>query len=1340
MSAASPRPASPRRPRCGAPAAILVLAALVAWAAPARAQDAPPPADPWPLPTPAPAQGADGARATIDALDARRQALSTRRVADVLDESVPVPDAATTPVGPGRTALPPAVAVRGLKEAARRGEQAQARTVPEMVEVLAGVAFDGGVVAHDRPVVAGSDRKVDRIFRGGFRPASVDDRPFVLQPSRLDRLRRLPPAPPPPPVTAAPPSPTDVVVRGVRIDVDEALLRRAMGASEPPAQRETLDALERDLLAARDGGAVVARLARFTDAQEAAVLGALDGEGGLRRVSLRALLDAAPATADPAATCGGLTRVLGVACDPSGADVALVGVVEAGAPAVPLDALTVALRTVWREGRVPGCSLDPDPKNPGGPQAVRVLGVPADSRFGKTMLDADYAMKQIVGRAPGAPKVEGVVDLFAALGDTGGEIGSQRFWLTPVPLARGDVLTAPDTAAALFTARVRVRTEAMQTASIGGETGTGKAGAAGDACARSLSARYDELARAVPVFAELRTLFDVVTCAQVLRVLAPSHPLLARAADRPYVRVDLPKTYAGITVTEAVHGTAVTLMGGCDLDARVTDRCFLDARHPAFAALARRGADGALPGARPVPTGTGSARDERQLAGLAAQAAEKWLDAADVFSDLLADEPADPELLGLRAASRSRAGDPEGALLDATEAVALDPASPGPEALLRHLQLEAGDPAALEGMRPAVAEVLETTLSASAAAAALARRFDRAVPAALQAVKVRPTSAAAHVVLDTVLWLSGDVETASRAVQESLAAVPDDPSLQKVAGWIALQRGDARAAVSAFSAAVARGADAEGLGMRAVARAVDGDLAGAVADARAAVAADPSDFATGLAVQTMRALAVYGPERARRIARGQLMLPPDAQLSIYEGMRAQQTGDAAGAVSAFTRALETLAQSGMSPAARAEALADETVSFLLARSLMDRVGAEPDATERIEALASALERAHPGWVSPRWLRALAALKRGDARGAIDGFAACRGLDPQGDGLLAQAMPADGRSVAQVLSILETSIVLRLPEQEGPPAMKAALERLVAAYAGTPSAPAAEGVKLLFDAMERGGKSDDAAMLARVRTLLAALPPPGTPVAPAEAMVQATFLGMAAGLEADRPDGDPRTALSALRALAPTPDVYDTVTNVVVSARQQVATALLGQLLAPLGVVGRGIEDAAAEDPDEAQAWVRHLFADPVERAASLGDPVLAWVVAETAEEAAEGARTEGLARRLSRVEAVLAVATDPAKVARLEATRATLTQARTEHEARALARTTAARRAFVATLASPADAKLLAALLAGARDRAAASGRAGALAPGPEDARLAAEQTIAACARALGLAPAGGGR
>src|SRR5207248_891473 len=100
-----------------------------------------------------------------------------------------------------------------------------------------------------------------------------------------------------------------------------------------------------------------------------------------------------------------------------------------------IDAIVLAVRQVWREGKTMAVSLDPLPNDFGGPQYPRVIDTPADSIVARIMLDADYAMKRMMSLVPGS----GPVDMAAVFQAAHLENFLTRFWLNPQYLGRNAI-------------------------------------------------------------------------------------------------------------------------------------------------------------------------------------------------------------------------------------------------------------------------------------------------------------------------------------------------------------------------------------------------------------------------------------------------------------------------------------------------------------------------------------------------------------------------------------------------------------------------------------------------------------------------------------------------------------------------------------------------------------------------------------------------------------------------------------------------------------------------------------------------------------------------------------
>jgi len=260
---------------------------------------------------------------------------------------------------------------------------------------------------------------------------------------------------------------------------------------------------------------------------------------------------------------GGLTRVLGYIIDKPRRDILLFGQVEPGKPILHIDDLVVALRNVRRtyaplRGNTyyydyPGCSIDPDPSivgqlddiqrrtqsNPGqnwanqisrwdnvcrAPQQVRVFGIPFNSRFARTMVQADYDMKTLVD---GTDKVNlpGLVSLAdRKLNDirTGlrqnqpiaVSVGMNRFWFYPGKQHYEE--SADKTIVFFAESAVELLTEDMYLSNSGKFVGGHRPDDQAHQFAADLSRLYDKLAVRRPIYQELDGLFRFFALAQVI--------------------------------------------------------------------------------------------------------------------------------------------------------------------------------------------------------------------------------------------------------------------------------------------------------------------------------------------------------------------------------------------------------------------------------------------------------------------------------------------------------------------------------------------------------------------------------------------------------------------------------------------------------------------------------------------------------------------------------------------------------------------------------------------------------------------------------------------------------
>ena len=295
---------------------------------------------------------------------------------------------------------------------------------------------------------------------------------------------------------------------------------------------------------------------------------------------------------DARALCG-ITRLTGYMAD--GKDLILLGETDPELPALCVDDLVVAVRNAWlkyarTEGdtqyySVPGCSIDPPQSvlrdlgrvgvrlksartdddcqacldewcNIGSrPQDVKVLGVPHDSRFAKTMVDADYLLKRLASGAAelkvgGFESLAGMTEKLAREELTKGNTSvgvdgtMNRFWFSPSEATYDTI--GPVTV--LKTCGIQVLTEEERLSEAGLVSGSGKAHPLAKRFAGFFTNDYREIASAEPVYAELESLFRFAALARLLKDSG------ARAAGLTYLldtyrieEVQVGRTVPGVT-------------------------------------------------------------------------------------------------------------------------------------------------------------------------------------------------------------------------------------------------------------------------------------------------------------------------------------------------------------------------------------------------------------------------------------------------------------------------------------------------------------------------------------------------------------------------------------------------------------------------------------------------------------------------------------------------------------------------------------------------------------------------------------------------------------------------
>ncbi|MFM7251413.1 MAG: DUF1598 domain-containing protein [Planctomycetaceae bacterium] len=289
----------------------------------------------------------------------------------------------------------------------------------------------------------------------------------------------------------------------------------------------------------------------------------LAGSGdGLRKVSLAGIVRALEAASSGGAPLppdvvllGGLERITHVFVDPDAHDIILAGPAGAahvdaggnvlgatsGRPLMQLEDLIVALRAAdgARDGGIL-CSIDPVPEritalrrflagreasaaDPTGtlrkmeevlgPQTIRLGGVPADSRFARVLVAADYRLKRIgmgldESGVPRLPSYLAAVPANAPVGTL------PRFWLEASydPIARD----ADELAYRLSGRTIRCLTENDAVGQEGIRRGAAPADKVAQKWCDTFSEKYDELSVKHPVFAELANCVDLAVVATLI--------------------------------------------------------------------------------------------------------------------------------------------------------------------------------------------------------------------------------------------------------------------------------------------------------------------------------------------------------------------------------------------------------------------------------------------------------------------------------------------------------------------------------------------------------------------------------------------------------------------------------------------------------------------------------------------------------------------------------------------------------------------------------------------------------------------------------------------------------
>jgi hypothetical protein len=215
--------------------------------------------------------------------------------------------------------------------------------------------------------------------------------------------------------------------------------------------------------------------------------------------------------------------------------------VTTGRPAMRLDDLMVALRSIERGGGAIRCSIDPEEANLAklvayikknndvatvevaraqfeklgtilGMQNVSLSGVPAESHFAALLVEADVRMKRL---AIGVDKanIKGFRSHLSMVAAGGNSV--QRWWFTPLYAA---FTKTEDGLAFQFAGqRVQLLSQEELVSDAGRRVDAPFQRVSTEKFSKQFTDRYSELADATPVFAELQSVFDLAVLAALLR-------------------------------------------------------------------------------------------------------------------------------------------------------------------------------------------------------------------------------------------------------------------------------------------------------------------------------------------------------------------------------------------------------------------------------------------------------------------------------------------------------------------------------------------------------------------------------------------------------------------------------------------------------------------------------------------------------------------------------------------------------------------------------------------------------------------------------------------------------
>lgn len=365
---------------------------------------------------------------------------------------------------------------------------------------------------------------------------------------------------------------------------------------------------------------------------------------------------------------GDIERIFGFTRSADGSDVILIGAAARHKrDRISLDLISVALDAVWHQNQVPGVSLDSPPDGASGPQVVRVEGVPRQSAFARTLLDADYAMKKVTFGILdiGVPGLAENLKAKRILLNRVKIDYESRWWLEPKPLSPASVHRSATGRTTMYAPGLAIHVEQEFVESKASPAELEAFRNANDRIAEAFSGALEAVSdhptiEPLGIYARMLGVNDLTIAAWLLRRMRVDVPALSVLANLPLPSLaePVPATYPEIVHKYEVEGHRRAVSGGAVMMAGAASGVADWYQDAETAAIERavdtwRGPRSAMALDRPLtvpdPQSLGlNTRQESIRRANFLMATQEWNAALKIVDAALRDDPFDETLLVFR--------------------------------------------------------------------------------------------------------------------------------------------------------------------------------------------------------------------------------------------------------------------------------------------------------------------------------------------------------------------------------------------------------------------------------------------------------------------------------------------------------------------------------------------------------------------------------------------------------------------------------------------------------------------------------------------------------------------